>query len=68
MKDRVGWFFVGLCAGVLFSVLGADSLDREAWMQAIGAGVVLGVLSGWLVPRVMTLHPEHRHGARKRVG
>ena len=68
MKDRIGWFFVGFCAGALFSVLGSGDLDTDAWLQALGAGVVLGALSGWLVPQVTAVRPERRHGARKRAG
>ena len=66
MKDRIGWFLVGFCAGAVFGALGANSLDNEVLMQAAGAGVALGVLSAWLVPQVMA-RPERRHGTRKRT-
>jgi Kef-type K+ transport system membrane component KefB len=65
MKDRVGWFFVGFCAGALFSVLGTGDISGDAWMQALGAGIALGVLSAWLVPQILA-RPERRH-TRKRL-
>jgi hypothetical protein len=45
--------------------LGTNDIGADVWVQALGAGAALGVLSAWLVPQVMA-HPERRQGARKR--